>query len=103
MTMLDLNRIDRALFFSLHKRIYLFLRETMSLNEVSKLTTMVRQDNSIFKSEALLSQLMFSLKTAIIAVEEIRLKQPTVCSILLFDALQANYISLDDVEIGRAS
>ena len=98
MAIQDLNRIDRTLFFSLHKRIYLFLRETMSLKEVTKLTTIVRQDDNIFKSEASLNQLMFSLKTAIIAVEEIRLKQASVCSILLFDALQSSYISLDDVE-----
>ncbi|NLZ94804.1 MAG: bifunctional (p)ppGpp synthetase/guanosine-3',5'-bis(diphosphate) 3'-pyrophosphohydrolase [Bacteroidales bacterium] len=98
MTKQDLDMIDTSLFFSLYKRIYLFLRQTMSLEEVTKLTTIIRQDDNILNSEASLNQLMFSLKTAIIAVEEIRLKQAAVCSILLFNALQMDYISLDDVE-----
>ncbi len=96
--MQDLTTIDNTDFVGLHKKIYSFLRKTMTIKEVNKLSSILRQDNTIFKSEASLNQLMFSLKTAIIAVEEIRLKQATVCSILLFDALQSNYISLDKVE-----
>ena len=96
--MKGLNKTDSTSFISLYRKVYLFLRETMSLEEVNGLTTIVRQGNAIFKNEALLNQLMFSLKTAIIAVEEIRLKQATVCSILLFDALQSGFISLDEVE-----
>ena len=94
----ELNKIDRASFFSLYRKVYLFLRETMSLEEVTKLTTIIRQGDNIFNGEESLNQLMFSLKTAVIAVEEIRLKQATVCSILLFDAVQSNYISLDEVD-----
>ena len=94
----DLNKIDSTYFFSLYKKVYSFLRETMSLEEMNKLSAIIKQDNAIFENEASLNQLMFSLKTAIIAVEEIRLKQASVCSILLFDALQANYISLNEVE-----
>ena len=94
----ELNKIDRASFFSLYRKVYLFLRETMSLEEVTKLTSIIRQGDNIFNDEESLNQLMFSLKTAVIAVEEIRLKQATVCSILLFDAVQSNYISLDEVD-----
>ncbi len=94
----ELNKIDRTSFFSLYRKVYLFLRETMSLEEVTKLTSIIRQGDNIFNDEESLNQLMFSLKTAVIAVEEIRLKQATVCSILLFDAVQTNYISLDEVE-----
>ena len=82
---------------SLHKRLYLFLRETMSIREVSYLSDVVRQNNAVFDSKLRQSQLLSSLKTAIIAVEEIGLKQPTVCSILLFDAVFENYISLSKV------
>ena len=96
--MKDLNKIDTTYFINLYKKVYLFLRETMSLQEVSKLTSIIRQDDAIFNTEASFNQLTFSLETAIIAVEELRLKQATVCSILLFDALQASYISLEDVE-----
>ena len=94
----ELNKIDRASFFNLYRKVYLFLRETMSLEETTKLTSIIRQGDNIFNGEESLTQLMFSLKTAVIAVEEIRLKQATVCSILLFDAVQSNYISLDEVE-----
>lgn len=97
--MQHLNTIDTATLRALHKKVYFFLRETMACKEVNRLSVIIRQDNTIFKSEALLNRLMFSLKTAIIAVEEIRLKQATVCSILLFDALKSEYISLDEIEI----
>lgn len=96
--MQDITTLDRSTFRSLHKRIYFFLRETMSRKEVNKLSTIIRQDNTIFNSGESLHQLLFSLKTSIIAVEEIRLKQTAVCSILLFDALQANFISLGEIE-----
>ena len=96
--MQDITKIDRDLFFKLYKKIYFFLRATMSFKEVAKLTTIIRQNDRIFESEESLSQLMFSLNTSVIAMDEIGLKQPTVCSILLFDALLSNYISLEDVE-----
>ena len=95
--MQHLNTIDTATLRGLHKKVYFFLRETMSSKEVKKLSLIIRQDNTVFKSEASLNRLIFSLKTAIIAVEEIRLKQATVCSILLFDALKADFVSLDEM------
>lgn len=96
--MQHLNTIDTTTLRGLHKQVYFFLRETMSSKEVKKLSLIIRQDNTVFNSEASLNRLMFSLKTAIIAVEEIRLKQATVCSILLFDALRANFVSLEEVQ-----
>ena len=96
--MQDLRTIYQTTFANLHQKVYFFLRETMSIKEVNKLSSIIRQDNTVFRNEASLNQLLFSLNTAIIAVEEIRLKQATVCSILLFDALQSNYISLDEIE-----
>ena len=97
-TMQNLNTIDRASFFTLYKKVYLFLRQTMSLDEVSKLTEIIRQGDNIFTREDSLNELLFSLNTAVIAVEELRLKQTTVCSILLFDAYDSGYTSLDEVE-----
>ena len=96
--MQNLAAIYKTTIVDLHKKVYFFLRETMSMEEVNRLSSIIRQDNVIFNSEASLNQLLFSLKTAIIAVEEIRLKQATVCSILLFDAFQSDYISLDEIE-----
>ena len=91
------NTIDTLMLRELHKKVYFFLRETMSRKEVNRLSLIIRQDNAIFNSEASINRLMFSLKTAIIAVEEIRLKQATVCSILLFDSIKAGFISLDEI------
>ena len=96
--MKDFKTIYKSSFADLHKKVYSFLRETMSVEEVNRLSAIVRQDNAIFSNKDSLNQLQFSLKTAIIAVEEIRLKQATVCSILLFDALQEGYTSFDEVE-----
>ena len=96
--MQDIAQKDRSLLFKLHEKIYLFLRHTMSVKEVAELARIVRQNDKIFESKESLSQLMFSLNTAVIAMDEIGLKQPTVCSILLFDALLSNNISLQDVE-----
>lgn len=95
--MQNLKAIYKTTFRELHKKIYFFLRETMSRKEVNQLAVIIRQDDTIFSSEASLNQLLFSLKTAIIAVEEIKLKQATVCSILLFDALKSSFISLDEI------
>ncbi|HZJ79325.1 MAG TPA: HD domain-containing protein, partial [Dysgonamonadaceae bacterium] len=96
--MQNLNTIDRASFFTLYKKVYFFLRQTMSLDEVTKLTEIIRQGDNIFTREDSLNELLFSLNTAVIAVEELRLKQTTVCSILLFDAYDSGYTSLDEVE-----
>lgn len=97
--MRDLTAENRALYSSLHKRIYLFLRETMSLKEVNNLSAIVRRRKASSKQNFIQESLLSALKTALIAVEEIGLKQPTVCSILLFDALQSNATSLDEVKM----
>ena len=97
--MRDLTAADRAIFTGLHKRIYLFLRETMSIKDMNNLSSIVRPRKSVLKHSFNQEDLLSSLKTALIAVEEIGLKQPTVCSILLFGALQANYTSLEEVKV----
>jgi len=89
---------NRDTFAQLYRKIYIFLRETMSIQDVAYLSSIVRQNNALFNSTKSQHELLSSLKTATIAMEEIGLKQPTVCSILLFDAVQTNYVSLDKVE-----
>lgn len=96
--MKDITAEHNAAFLNLYKRIYLFLRETMSIKAVHNLSIIVRQDNDVFKTSFEQTKLITALKTAIIAVEEIGLKQPTVCTILLINAVESNYISLKEVE-----
>lgn len=94
----DLRTKYIAFFSGIHRKIYFFLRETMSIKEVTSLSTIVRQENDLYNSELAQRKLLSSLKTAIIAVEEIGLKQTSVCSILLFNAIQTNFIALNEVE-----
>ncbi len=96
--MQDLTTIDKATFEGLHKKVYSFLRQTMSIDEINKLSKIVRQENANLNNEKSLNRLLFSLKTAVIAVEEIKLKQTAVCSILLYDSLLYKYITLEEVE-----
>lgn len=96
--MQDLTTIDKATFEGVHKKVYSFLRQTMSIDEVNKLSKIVRQGNANLNNEKSINRLLFSLKTAVIAVEEIKLKQTAVCSILLYDSLLYKYITLEEVE-----
>ena len=89
---------NKDTFTQLYRKIYFFLRETMSIEDVTRLSSIVRQDNAAFKSDKSQNSLLSALKTAVIAMEEIGLKQPTVCSILLFDAVQSNFISFENIE-----
>lgn len=89
---------NKASFYTLHRKVYLFLRETMSLKTLRNLSIILRQENKDFNVSDNQNQLFSSLKTALIAVEEIGLKQPTVCSILLINAVESNTISFKQVE-----
>ena len=89
---------NKASFYTLHRKVYLFLRETMSLNTLRNLSIILRQENKDFNLSDNQNQLFSSLKTALIAVEEIGLKQPTVCSILLINPVESNTISFKQVE-----
>ena len=70
----------------------------MSIKDVTHLSSIVRQDNAAFNSDQAQNSLLSSLKTAVIAMEEIGLKQPTACSILLFNAVQSNFVTFEKIE-----
>ena len=89
---------NRDIFAQLYRNIYYFLRETMSIQDVTYLSSIVRQNNAVFNSVKKQNELLSSFKTAVIAMEEIGLKQPTVVSILLFPAVQAGSVSFEEVE-----
>ena len=89
---------NKATFYNLHKKVYLFLRETMSLKALHNLSITLKQENREFSLSDNQNRLFSSLKTAVIAFEEIGLKQPTVCSILLINAIESNSVSLKQVE-----
>ena len=95
--MRELTTENNISFLNLHKKLYFFLRETMSLESVTYLSNIVRQKNNSAESHHAQNKLLSSLKTAVIAVEEMGLKQASVCSILLIDAVESNDISLNEI------
>lgn len=94
----DLTDNKQKEIINLYKKTYLFLRDTMSIKEVHILSKVIRQNNLISSSTSYLDQIFFYLKTATIAVDEISLKQTTVCSILLYNSLLEHHITLNEVE-----
>ncbi len=96
--MRDITTENKTTFSNLHRKIYLFLRETMSMKALGRLSVVLKQENKSFIFSDNQSRLFSSLKTAVIAVEEIGLKQPTVCSILLIDAVESGCVSLKHIE-----
>lgn len=79
--------IDRKEFFHLYGRLYSFLRQEWDMHKVSMLRTLLRQ--SFKKAEEqqdkeALYHLGLSMRTAVIIIDEIGLKQPAVCAVLLF-------------------
>lgn len=79
--------IDNTEFITLYKRLYSFLRQDMDLAEVKQLKSIlykyIESDNSITTYSFLPE-----MRTSIIAIEEIGLRQSTVCSILLFRPIE---------------
>src|SRR5690554_1490834 len=89
---------NKIAFYNLHKKIYLFLRESMSLESIRNLSIILKRENKEFNLSDNQSPLFSSLKTAVIAIDEIGLKQSTVCSILLINALESGGVTLKQVE-----
>lgn len=77
--------VDNTEFRALYAHLYAFLREEWSMEKVNDIKRIVRdyisQEGDV---ERALGVLMQEMRTAIIAIEEIGLKQPTVCAILLY-------------------
>lgn len=89
---------NKIAFYNLHKKIYLFLRESMSLKTLHDLSVILKLENKEFNLSDNQSPLFSSLRTAVIAVDEIGLKQSTVCSILLITAFESGGVTLKQVE-----
>ena len=96
--MKDITLENKTTFSDLHKKVYLFLRETMSSKDVRRLSDILKQEYNSINLKENPNRLLSSLKTAMIAVEEIGLKQPTVCSILLIHAVESGSVSLNEIE-----
>lgn len=78
-------------FKLLYGRLYSFLRQEWSLDRVMQLKQIlqsyIKQEFNNGEVGEAMDQLMLEMRTAIIAIEEIGLKQPTVCAIMLYNPM----------------
>lgn len=93
--------IDRGEFFRLYGRLYSFLRQEWDVRKVAGLKALLHRS---FNKEAeqqgneALYHLWLGMRTAVIIIDEIGLKQSAVCAVLLFHAGVAGNDSLDETE-----
>lgn len=93
--------IDSSEFFRLYGRLYSFLRQEWDMRKVSKLKELLRRSFNKAEEEQdndALYHLWLAMRTAVIIIEEIGLKQPAVCAVLLFHPVIAENHSSDEVE-----
>lgn len=93
-------KIDKSGFISLYKRLYSFLRQEWSLAKVESLKDILINyfDVSEKNNNNSLHNLVLDMRTAIIAIDEIGLKQPTVCAVLLFHPMLKDSIAMKSVK-----
>lgn len=93
--------IDRGEFLRLYGRLYSFFRQEWDSQKVTGLKELLRRP---FKrgeeqpNNEKLYRLVQAMRTAAIIIDEIGLKQPAVCAVLLFHAIIFDDCSLDEVE-----
>ena len=98
--MTDNTFTDRRDFFQLYRRIYSFLRQSWDRTKVLRLRGILQQSlaKAAENSDEALYELLLEMRTALITVDEIGLKQPTVCAVLLFRPVVNNEYALFDVK-----
>lgn len=82
--------ITRSEFMKLYTRLYHFFRKEWDAIKAGELKAMLRSsfDKSEENSDSdALDQLVLAMRTALIIIDEIGLKQSTVCAVLLFSTL----------------
>lgn len=88
-------------FITTYKKIYWFLREKWDVGKVTKLRDILKNfmrlsedasDNNLFED------FWMDMRVAVTAKEELNLKQPEICAILLLKAVSAEYYTLSDTK-----
>jgi len=98
--MTNLSFTDRGEFLRLYRRLYSFLRQDWEREKVMLLKRMLQQSFSKAdenRDEAL-QELLLEMRTALITVDEIGLRQPTVCAVLLFSPLIKNEYTISELK-----
>ncbi|MDD2512518.1 MAG: HD domain-containing protein [Proteiniphilum sp.] len=98
--MTDTPSLDQREFLQLYRRLYSFLRQAWEREKVSRLKEMIRgsvQTEQPENDEAWYDVIL-DMRTALITVDEIGLKQPTVCAVLLYRAVIGELHSLAEIK-----
>lgn len=85
----------------LHRKLYNLFRQKWSMQKVGGLKAMLQdffQKSTDEKPENLLDNLLFDMKTAVVLVDEIGLKQAVVCAVLLFRPVLKGLFSIDEIK-----
>lgn len=95
----DKQTIDRREFLQLYRRLYSFLRQSMEQEKLLRLKEMVRSSlqSAASGEEDAFNSLILEMRTALITINEIGLRQPTVCAVLLYRAAVAEQYQLEDI------
>ena len=98
--MTDFIFTDRNEFFHLYRRLYAFLRQAWEKEKVLHLKKMVQESLSkvVENREEAFYELLLEMRTALITMDEIGLKQPTVCAVLLFRAVKKEEYPLTEIK-----
>lgn len=95
----DKQTIDHREFLQLYRRLYSFLRQSMEQEKLLRLKEMVRStlQSAASGEEDAFNSLILEMRTALITINEIGLRQPTVCAVLLYRAAVAEQYQLEDI------
>ena len=95
----DKQTIDHREFLQLYRRLYSFLRQSMEQEKLLRLKEMVRSSlqSAASGEEDTFNSLILEMRTALITINEIGLRQPTVCAVLLYRAAVAEQYQLEDI------
>ncbi len=98
--MTEITFVDRPEFLRLYRRLYSFLRQAWERERVLHLKEMLQM--SLAKAdknrEEAFYELLLEMRTALITTDEIGLKQPTVCAVLLFRAVRNDEYTLAETK-----
>ncbi len=94
----NMQTIERREFLQLYRRLYLFLRQSWEQDKVRQLREMVTASlQPAVNDGEQFDDLILEMRTALITVDEIGLRQHAVTAVLLFRSVAAGLYQLGDI------
>ncbi len=88
-------------YLFLHRKLYDLFRQKWSVQKTDSLKKRLKdslQKTADESSESVLNNLMFDMKTALILIDEIGLKQAVVCAVLVFRPVLKGHFTIDEIK-----